>query len=635
MNKVVIITLVSMCFTTALLAEKQSELDAKDNLIAQTVSLADISDQDLTEKERRFVALVEDTGVTHGQMLSLQESILKGLKNNLSLKSQGLQYDLVDQALKEVSAVFDPVLQVTASYNDNETIERKYIGTVKRSGFRIVPDDMNPFEIPKDEEFEELDGQPIAESDDNQPKVIEVLFNKVTAGIERGYEIEASKKQTNPNETNTYTLSVSQTLPWGGELSLATSNREHDIYYRKDFHWDRSWTSNFTFSIESALPFSKNFAGGYDKQLAIQLAEVDKNSEYWQVKNAINELVAQIDTAYWDLVLSYEQLLISRDNLQLLEKQFQHVQLLYQQFMVTQYDLKQIEAELASAEVSQQTAIGAVLSASMQLKQLINSDIKSDEQLFIPYGYDAILKQSLEENQQRDTLLANSQEYHPQIHMQKLSRVGNRVRRDYAKYQTRPDLTVRAELSNQQDNSELGYKGLSDSFQAMNQPDIKSQSYQLSYQYPLFNRAVKSRLQQAQLTLDKNSLALEDIENQLELQIDEALLVLNGSLEEMKLAEQIRELSELALEQLERKRSIGGDYKEVEWLLNQRKLNQAKLQYLSAIINVQKSLTTLLQSQGLLAHQQLQNLPDFDRYRVVELDKNNKLRFFIPLWFKE
>jgi len=58
------------------------------------------------------------------------------------------------------------------------------------------------------------------------------------------------------------------------------------------------------------------------------------------------------------------------------------------------------------------------------------------------------------------------------------------------------------------------------------------------------------------------------------------------------------------------------------------------LQYISALITAQKSVTSLLESQGLLAHQQLQNLPDFDRYRVVKLNRENKLRFFIPLWFE-
>jgi len=619
-----------------LLAMYREPLHADNSQLSEAsvkqVTLEEIVGSSLSPKEQQFVDLMVQLGQKNTQMLNPQEAFLLGLKNNLSLHSQGLQYDLLEQALKEVSAVFDPVLQLSASYNDNKTFKRNYIGTVKRSGFRIVPDDMNPFEIPKDEDFEEQNGEAIAQSEDNQPKVIEVLFNKVTAGIERGFEIEASKEQTNPNQTKQYSLSISQTLPWGGEMSLSSTNTDHDIYYRKDFHWDRSWTSSFTFNIETALPFSKNFAQGYDKQLSIQLAEVDKNSGFWSVKNTINDLLAQIDSSYWELVLSYEQLLISQENLKLLEQQLQHVELLYQQLMVTQYDIKQIEAEVAGAKVSQRTALTAVMSASMQLKRLINNDIQINEKLFVPYQYQSILQQTFDKQPEREQLLATSYEFNPQIHIQKLSQKGSYIRREYAQQQTRPDVSFQAEISNQQDNSELGYQGLSDSFQA--EPDTKFQSYQLAYRYPLFNRAVKSRLKQAELNMGKEQLALIDIENQLELEIDDALLDLDTSAQQMEIAKSIQNLTELALEQLERKRAIGGDYKEVEWLLNQRKLNQAKLQYITALISAQKATTTLLQSQGLLAHQQLQNLDDFDRFRVVELNRNNKLRFFIPLWFE-
>lgn len=598
----------------------------------QQLPIGEIIGYDLTEKEQRFIQIMKAAGENRVDVLSLQQAIALGLKNNLSLQSQGLQYDMLSQALREVSAIFDPTLQISLGYTDNETFERNYIGTVKRSGFRIVPDDMNPFEIPKDEDFEDENGNPIDTPPPNQPKVIEVLFNKVTAGIERGYEIEASKEQMNPNETKQYSLSISQTLPWGGEMSLSTSNIEHDIYYRKDFHWDRSWTSNFTFSIETALPFSKNFAQGYDKQLSIQLAQVEQNSGFWQVKSFLNELLARIDSAYWNLVLSYEQLMIRQENLQLIQKQQQHVQKLYEQFMVTQYDIKQIDAELAGARVNFQSALGQVKSASIQLQQLIFQDIKNNFNLLVPYQYQDILHQLPEPPAAREDLLNKSLAFHPQIQVQKLAGTSQQLQTDYAKAQTRPNVTFQADITNQQDNSQLGYQGLGEAFSA--QPDIKSQSYQLQYQYPLFNRAVKSRLQQAQLGQKREQAALLEIQNNLEWQIDEAVSQLETAQYQLQLAKDIEKLAELAIEQLQNKRQIGGDYKEVEWLLNQRKLNQAKLDIIAALTDLQNAQTLLLQSQGLLAHQQLQNLPDFERYRVVELDRHKKLRFFVPLWFQ-
>jgi outer membrane protein TolC len=625
----------STLFTNSLVIASLFKLSTADAKTVQ-VSLEELTSKPLSVKEQLFIDLMAQWGKKNTQLLSLQDAISQGLQNNLSLQSQGLQYEQLDQALKEISAVFDPLIQINANFNDNKTIKRSYIGTVTRSGFRIIPDDMNPFEIPPDEDFEDPNSSLATQQEDTQPKVIEVLFNKVTAGIEHGYEIEASKEQKNPNQTSEYTLSLSQTLPWGGEMSLSSSNSDHDIYYRKDFHWDRSWSSNMTFDIETALPFSKNFAQGYDKQLKIQLAEIDKNTEFWQVKKVINELLSSIDLAYWDLVLSYEQLYISQENLQLLEQKLQHNQFLYKQLMLTQYDLKQIIVEVAGAKVSLQKNIREALSASMQLKQLISRDINSDESLFIPYQYQKILQQPFAQPFSQQTeyekILSNIQQYHPQMHIQKLSLQTSLIRKENAHYQTRPDVTLKAEVNNLQDNSKLAYQGLADAFKA--KPDVNSQSYQLNYQYPLFNLAVKSRLKQSRLSIDKQQLVLQELTQQLQLQVDQALQVLNSSSQEMELAKNIEHLAQFAIEQLKQKRAIGGDYKEVQWLLNQRKLNQARLQYITALISAQQSLSSLLQSQGLLVHQQLQNLTDFDRYRVVKLNRENKLRFFIPLWFK-
>ncbi|HEC68719.1 MAG TPA: TolC family protein [Candidatus Omnitrophica bacterium] len=164
------------------------------------------------------------------------------------------------------------------------------------------------------------------------------------------------------NLTNNYSLQITKKIPLGTELEISAYNQRNwsnSLFFSLNPHTE----AGVSLSIKQSL--AKNFFGLKDKA-NIKITKLDiENSEFSSLEN-IELSLAEIQKAYWELVLRYEELKIKQDMLEQARRLYEIYREKMKIGLAEEPDLLAAQANLALRE-------NDVLEAKLLLRQAKNN----------------------------------------------------------------------------------------------------------------------------------------------------------------------------------------------------------------------------------------------------------------------
>jgi outer membrane protein TolC len=581
--------------------------------------------------------------------IGLRDAVMAALQRNLDIKRSGLSKSVVERALTEAEAVFDPVFTVSASGSMSRSFDRverpmqwkpatqeyKRGQQIKTSesieNVFLCGDMIDILEQPEDMQVRFLTGR-LVTPDANGECHVRVLpatapvalvsFDKQrVAGYYPVHKQASTKSPTGQDESYTGAGGVSQRLPWGGSIDVSIASTYHDTYYtnnpndpltRSYGSYKRPWTARASLNTGHALPYTKNFGDGDDSRLAIDVARISLNIADFAVRGVVNQTLQTVDGLYWSLVGAVHRLNAAAGSVALAEETSRRMRKKMELGLATESNRAQVDAQLARLRATQQQIFGDYVTASETLREALN---EQDEVLILPVGYSAVLDNPPEAPAGPASVL-DSPDY---LRAETAVRIAMRVR-DTRVAQTRPDLSISSGVQLGQSNAVFGYSSISESVRNLISYDTASASIGILYRRPLLNRAAKAAVTFAESEIARQTLLLHQVETQIRGEYEAARIQMVSARQRIedsrKRLEIVRGLYERAV-----RLEAGGVVTAYETNGRLGTLLDAQLNHVQARIDAQTAQTRLLAAVGALADRYGERVAQTadDRQRIAHL----------------
>ena len=408
--------------------------------------------------------------------------------------------------------------------------------------------------------------------------------NQSTSQLDGGLQTSTQRQ--------TFNATLAKSMPWyGGRLSA-------------NFNNNRTETNNAFSTLNPSFRSTLNFnytqpllAGRKtdNQRTALETQVIQGQISEIQLSSQIAIITNQIRVAYWGLRAAIELIEIQRRSLaqaqELLEQNAIRVQL------GTMSDLQviQAEAQVASAEQSLLGAEIAWRNQELIFKRLLVSgpDDPLLTQTLVPTGLPVLVQQAIDIDAAVSTALEQRADLRQTRYQREMSELDLAVTSN----NTRPDLNLTAAYSLQGTSGNLFERsgfggdpmlvetgGYLDGLNSIWYRDAPTWSLTLNFSYPIGNRGAKANVRRARLQMEQTDLALRNQELGIVLEVTNAGLAVNDTFLLLQAAQRSREVSERAAE-VEVTRFGVGASTNYEVALAQDQLTQARLSELRAMIN--------------------------------------------------
>jgi outer membrane protein TolC len=590
--------------------------------------------------------------------LALHDAALSALQRNLDIKRSGLGKDIVQRALIEAEAVFDPVFTLSTTGSMSRSFGRverpmqwkpatqEYVRgqQIKTSesldNIFLCGDMIDILDQPEDMQVRFLTGRLITPDANGQchvrvlpatAPVALVSFDKQrVAGYYPVHKDASTKSPTGQDETYNGGGGVSQRLPWGGSIDVSIVSSYHDTYYinnpndpitRVYGSYKRPWTSRGSFNTSHALPYTRNFGDGDESRLAIDVARINLDIADFAVRGVVNQTLLSVDSLYWTLVASIQRLNASAAAVALAEDTSRRTQKKMELGLATESNRAQVAAQLERLRATQQQLFGDYVTASESLREALN---EQDDVLILPVGYSAALENPPEAPTEPARVL-DSPDY---LRAETALRISMRVR-DTRVAQTRPDVSVSASMQVGQSNAVFGYSSVTESLRNLISYDSASATIGTLYRRPIGNRAAKAAVAGAESDIARQTLLLHQVETQIRGDYETARIQLVSARQRIEDTRRrlnlVRDLYERAV-----RLEAGGVVTAYETIDRLSTLLDAQLGHVQARVDAQTAETRLLAAVGALADRYGERVAQTneDRQRIAQLRKTGRMVTF-------
>ena len=585
--------------------------------------------------------------------LALREAAVEALHKNLDIKRSGLAKAMVDRALNEADAVFDPVL--VASFN--AALSATFKRVVQANKYKTATQTLQIGQTDSNGVFTCTSGVNGSATwtqtyGSGKPECYVITLPKSSrANIisqqflyprPEGYApstVTANDFPTStPPNTAVYDGAISffQQLPWGPSLNLSLDTRRQNTWYQVNVFnglgptldaYNRPYYSTITLGGVLPLPYTKNFGPTAAGDLGVDLALQNIDAAALDVRTVINSTLLQVDTLYWQLVGAIGSLEAADQSLTLAEKQRGSVQRLFDQGFVTESDRNQVEAQVSGVRVQQQQLFGAYVKTSEAMRKLLNSD---QDALLLPVGYQALMKRPAGDLTEISRVLDNPA-YQRQAVAVRIATLWRTAR----EAQTRPDITLTANVRMAEAGT-FGYSDITASVaRAFTSQDNFTATLALLYQRPigglgLFeDRAAQAALDASEHVLTQQAIALHQVELATRESFETARGQLASARERIRIAERSVKLAQEVYDQALQQQELGlvAAYETIARLSS---LLSARTQLVQAQVDQRTAETLLLASVGGLAERygDLTAQTGVDRARLALLHDSGALKHF-------
>jgi outer membrane protein TolC len=395
------------------------------------------------------------------------------------------------------------------------------------------------------------------------------------------------------SERQTFNTSVSKTMPWyGGRLSANFNNSRTET---NNSFATRNPSYNSQLSFNYTQPLLAGFRAD-NQRAALETQQIQTQIVDLQVQSQIANITHQVRQAYWALRAAIEQIEIQRRSLaqarQLLEENRVRVQL----GRMTELQLVQSDAQVASAEQSLLNAEIQWRNQEFAFKRLLMGS--SSDPLLLQTVNPTELPTIADQVVNIDAAVQTALQERSDIRQQRQQRQISEVNLAVSTSASRPDLSLTAAYSLQGVGGDLFDRGgefggdpvlvreggYFDGLRSIADFDTPTWSITLNASYPIGTNASKANLEQAKLQLRQADLALQSQELLIVTQVTTAGLAVRNSFLQYEAARRNRQAAERAAE-TERLRYGAGVAINFEVVSAQNALTAARLSELQAIIN--------------------------------------------------
>ncbi len=368
-----------------------------------------------------------------------------------------------------------------------------------------------------------------------------------------------------------------------------------------------SYTSDLILSLTQ--PLLKDFGLGINTT-GIRIAANNREISDYQFKEAVMEILFDVESNYWELVYAREELLVKQESLRLAEDFLEITRRKVEVGVLPEVDILQAEAERAAREEGVITAEDAVRDAEDLLRKALNltADPRYWEVRLIPSDDPAMETQVAP----LEDVLRTALTRRPDLNQARIDLENKHIQLKYARNQILPrlDLVGSLGLSGLAGNSQPVAQGpgvvfspfdgnYSEALEELRSKDHYDYSIGLQLAYPLGNRAARSEKVMADLETQQALFSLRDLENEAIAVVREAYRQIETNRKRTAAATAARKLAEERLRTETRRFEVGlaTSYNVLEF---QEKLAVAKSNELRARVDHRESLMNLERVQGTL-----------------------------------
>jgi outer membrane protein TolC len=411
------------------------------------------------------------------------------------------------------------------------------------------------------------------------------------------------------DKTNNFTfLQGTESVPFGGTLSLALTGYVTDT--NRSFQTINPRYSS-TFRLNFSQPLLRNFGYAVSRRdivVARYSLDISENT----LKRSLMDTVYEVESGYWSLVYSVENLKVRQQTLDLAKDLLDMNQRMVEVGTLAPMEILAAQAEVATREADLIQAQTQVQSASDQLKVLINLPEAEQESVgtIVPVDTPNVEVRTIN----LDEALASALQLRPDLEASRLGIKSEEFNVSYSRNQVLPDLNLNASLSSpgisgtqilyQDDNPLTGIVvgtvpgGFSGAFKDTTSFRYPNWSLGLTLSIPTANFFSRASYEQAKINLRQAMLELENQQQQVFLEIRNAVRAVDANFKRIAAYRVARELAEQKLAAEQEKFRVGQSTNYTV-LTYQRDLANARISELNSVISYNVSLAALDRSTGL------------------------------------
>ena len=405
-----------------------------------------------------------------------------------------------------------------------------------------------------------------------------------------------------------YSASVSQLVPTGGLLTASLSSYKSDS--NQSFQTiNPRYGSTLSFSFWQ--PLLRNFGVALtNRDIVVARNNLDINET--QFRSVLQDAIFRVEQGYWTLVYSIENLEVRRQSLGLARDLLAKNQREADVGTIAPIEILNAEAEVATREADILQAETQVATSQDQLQTLMNphaGDGKPRPGRIVPTDKPDYEKRPVD----LESCIATALENRTDLQVAQLDLRNKEIGYDYARNQLLPDLSLSVsywspglsgtQILYQDDNPLTGVvvgtmpAGARDSLRDAFGFKYKNYSIGLSLSVPINNMINKEHYAQIRLQYDQAKLRIENLEQQVFLEIRNAIRAVELNYKSVLAYRIARELAERKLQGEEKKLKVGLTTNYLV-LWQQRDLANAQSAELKSLIDYNLSLSALERTLG-------------------------------------
>ncbi|MBZ5495118.1 MAG: TolC family protein [Acidobacteriia bacterium] len=413
-----------------------------------------------------------------------------------------------------------------------------------------------------------------------------------------------------------WNASINQPIPTGGSFSLGwnTSRRDDNVADN---------LTNPTYSTGASLSFTqplwRNLKIDQNRN-NIKIANMDLKLNDAQFKQQVTQTIASIQKAYWQLVSAIYSYNLSVSSVKLARESADMAKKKVEIGVSAPIEYTQSLASQASREVNVIRSEESILSQENNLRNLISPDRNNEiwGQVIVPTDTPEMVEYKVDLDQAIATAIKNSlQLQQDDINLQK-SDLSYALTKEGKKW----NIGLTAAIGSSGKGAVQGYRedrngvlqpvlpegfvgGLFTSYKTIFTGGTYNWSFQFNVTVPLRNRNVESSLATSRINRQNSVMTRTQHEQQVIVDIKNYVQALNTAKKQLETSAISRQLSESQLEAMN-KRFAAGLATQYDVLTTQDQLANAqgneltsKINYKSAVINLQQAMSTLLEESNI------------------------------------
>ena len=483
--------------------------------------------------------------------LGIREVVEKALEANLDIEVERYNPSIEEAAVTSAMGVFDPIFRLEYSYEENESPQTTSEGLASDAGTTET--------VRKD--------------------LTLAVEGTLTTGTEYGVTFGREQSQFTQRDT----FIDPDPLVIGDEFFGDVSN-------------PGEYNLDLTFTLSQ--PLLKDFGRGIN-MTEIRLARGDREMSVEEFRKRVIEVIAEAQSAYWDLAAAIRNLRVTAHSLATAEDLLKENRIRLEVGTMASLEVLQAETGVTQREEEVIIARSFIKDAEDNLKRILNLPKNAEEwQVSInPTDIPDLVEREI------DLLVELEKAFEKRPDYQKsLMQIENDlINERFTKNQLLPIVDVNGEVQY------LAVDGdFDDAFDDIKDREALSWQLGLTAEYPLGNRTAEGEHEKAQLERQQSAKESENLHLSIIVEVNKAVRDIRTSLKRLEVTKKSVELAEESLKAEQKKLEVGvstsHDVLEFEEELAdaQRRRILAGLDYAKAMVNLSAATGTLLEENNIV-----------------------------------